>query len=458
MDWFADAAGNVRAGASYNDEARRFSLIYRGEGEDSFRTVDRADLRKQESLTSPFLFKPGSHHALAMRDNDKGRTAIYEIDLITQQELRTVYAPPEGSEVDRVYISADGQTLLGASYAGDSTGTTWFDPQLQEIQAALEKSVPDRQVRIVSLSDDRSRMLVLIDRADSPGALYFFDVNGGKLQRIAFINEGLGGRRLNPVKMIRYTARDGLGIEAVLTLPKGREARNLPVVMMPHGGPWAQDTLSYDYWAQFLASRGYVVIQPNFRGSTGYGTDFMRKGEGQMGLAMQDDITDALAWAVKEGIADPKRACIVGASYGGYAAMWGIAKDPELYRCAVSIAGVANLRREVNDFGNSLLGGVYRDQWKRMTPDFAAVSPINAIAKIKAPLLLIHGKKDITVDHGQSSSMFGKMRDAGKSVELVSLPEADHNFLREPDRVTLLTSLEAFLLKHNPPDPAPQGN
>ncbi|MBX9642634.1 MAG: prolyl oligopeptidase family serine peptidase, partial [Novosphingobium sp.] len=322
-------------------------------------------------------------------------------------------------------------------------------------QKAIGQSVPDKRAHIVSMSADRSRMLIVIDRADSPGALYFFDINGSKMQRVAIFNEKLGSKPLNPVKLVRYKARDGLEIEAVLTLPKDRAAKNLPIVMLPHGGPWAQDTLDYDYWAQFIASRGYVVLQPNFRGSTGYGTEFMRKGEGQMGLAMQDDITDGLNWAVKEGLADPKRACIVGASYGGYAAMWGIAKEPDLYRCAVSIAGVSNLRREVNDFGDALLGGKYKDDWKRMSPDFAAISPINAIPRIKAPLLLIHGKKDITVDYVQSESMYGKMRAAGKQVELVPLPLADHHFRREADRVLLLSSIEVFLAKHNPADPLP---
>lgn len=455
LDWFADGAGNVRAGSSYNDDRRQFKLIYRGETGGTFQTVDAADTRKQEVLTAPFLFLPGTDNALAFQDNPQGRSAIYEINLKTQQDLRTVYTAPEGSEVESAVVSHDGKTLLGVSYSGKQSGMTWFDPDLSAVQAAIDKSVPGRSARIVSISADKSRMLLIIDRPDSPGALYYFDINGEKLQRIAFFNEALGSKPLNPVRMIQYTARDGLQIEAVLTLPRDRPAKKIPVIMLPHGGPWAQDTLTYDYWAQFLASRGYAVIQPNFRGSTGYGSAFVRKGEGQMGLAMQDDITDALAWAVKEGIADPKRACIVGASYGGYAAMWGIAKDPELYRCAVSIAGVANLRREVNDFGNYYMGGKYRDDWKRMTPDFAAVSPFNAVDRIKAPLLLIHGKKDITVDHGQSNAMFGKMRGAGKQVELVTLPEADHGFSREADRVTLLTALEAFLFKHNPPDPRP---
>ena len=453
MDWSADSNGLIRTGVSYNDSNRRFKLLYRGADGGNFKTIDTADTKKEEALLSPFLFMPGTTHALAMHDNQKNRSAIYEVDLLTQNDVRTVYTAPEGSEVDDIYLSADGSTLLGASYAGENTGIAWFDPALSEIQSAIDKSVPNRRARIVSMSADRSRLLVVIDRPDSPGALYYFDTHGAKMQRIAFFSAAFASKPLNPVKLIHYTARDGLKIEAVLTLPRDRPATRLPVIMLPHGGPWAQDSLGYDYWAQFFASRGYAVVQPNFRGSTGYGSAFVRAGQGQMGLAMQDDITDGLNWAVKEGIADPKRACIVGASYGGYAAMWGVAKDPDLYRCAISIAGVANLRREVNDFGDNFMGGKYRDDWKRMTPDFAAVSPLNAIDRIKVPVQLIHGKKDITVDYSQSSAMFGKMKGAGKVVELVPIPEADHHFTREADRLTLLTAMESFLLRYNPPDP-----
>lgn len=167
---------------------------------------------------------------------------------------------------------------------------------------------------------------------------------------------------------------------------------------------------------------------------------------------MQDDISDGVNWAVKQGLVDPKRVCIVGASYGGYAAMWGIAKDPDQYRCAISISGVAALRREVNDFGETLHGNLYKKQWQEMTPDFNAVSPINSIARIKVPLMLIHGKRDVTVDHVQSEKMFNAMQKAGKKVEFVSLPLADHYFTRQEDRVVLLSSIERFLKEHNPPD------
>lgn len=453
MDWFADSAGNVRAGVSFQSNTRRFRMHYRDPDQNFFRQVDSADTRKQEQLIQPFLFVPGTTRALAIQADEKDRAVVVEIDMPTQQTVRTVYAAPDDGQVENVMLSADGANLLGARITGPVNRTVWFDPVLAETQAAIDKAVPGRRARIVSMNAARSRLLVHIDRPNSPGTLYYYDLNVGKLQMIALINERLGSRALAPTKMVQYKARDGLQIEAVLTLPPGRTAKNLPIVVMPHGGPWAHDTLDYDYWAQFIASRGYAVIQPNFRGSTGYGAAFLRAGEGQMGFAMQDDVSDALAWAAKEGIADPKRSCIVGASYGGYAAMWGIAKDPDLYRCAVSVAGVSNLRREVNDFRSALLSAKYRDDWQRMTPDFAAVSPINAVGRIKAPLLLIHGKRDITVDSVQSISMAAKMRGAGKSAELLILPEADHYFTREADRVELLTAIEVFLRKHNPPDP-----
>lgn len=455
MDWYADAAGQVRAGIWYEDRGRKFRLLYRGPGEGSLRTVDRADTKQEQSLLAPFMFLPGTNNALAVRDDETGLSTIYEVDMTTRQNVRTVFSAPNGGEVSSAIVSADGMTLLGADYTGKSDGRVWLDPALAELQGLIDKALATsgRRARVVSMSDDRTRLLVRVDRPDSPGALYYFNTAGGNMQRIGFFNTALGTKPLGPVRMIKYKARDGLEIEAVLTLPRDRPAKALPVVVMPHGGPWAHDTLDYDYWAQFVASRGYAVIQPNFRGSTGYGTTFLNAGQGQMGFAMQDDLSDALAWAAKDGIADPARACIVGASYGGYAAMWGIAKDPDQYRCAISIAGVANMRSEVNDFGGSLMGGKYKDDWQRMTPDFAAVSPINAIARIKAPLLLIHGKKDITVDWVQSSSMASKMRGAGKAVEFITLPEADHHFTREEDRLTLLTAMESFLAKHNPADP-----
>ncbi|MDE2251646.1 MAG: S9 family peptidase [Gammaproteobacteria bacterium] len=450
VDWGADADGSVRIGIGYDDFHETSRLVYRPAGSrDSFRTVDRADARKREGLRVPFIYLPDGH-GLVVHDDERGMSAIYEVDLLTQAEVRTVYVAPSG-EVDDVVVGADGATLLGVSNTSLHAGTHWFDPELLALQAAFDKAVPGASADIVSLSRDRKTMLVLISAADMPGAIYYYSVSNGMLHRLAAINDRIGPtNHLAPVRVVSYQARDGLEIEAVLTLPPGRDPHRLPFIVLPHGGPWAQDTLRYDYLVQFLANRGYAVLQPNYRGSTGYGTAFLRKGEGQLGLAMQDDITDGVRWAVGRQIADAGRVCIVGGSYGGYAAMWGIARDPAQYRCAISIAGVSSLRREVNDFANFASGHKFTDDWKRMTPDFDAVSPIKAVERIRTPLLLIHGKKDITVAHAQSAKMYERMKGAGKTVEFVSLPLADHHFQRQEDRIAMLAAMESFLARYNP--------
>ncbi|MGQ2930060.1 MAG: alpha/beta hydrolase family protein [Sphingopyxis sp.] len=451
LEWGADHLGRVRYGIGYRDQTTKSTLLYRGDGKSLFRTIDSASLRDEERLSVPFVFVPGTDNGLVYADAPDGRTVIAETDLATGKQLRIAHQV-DGADIEGAIRSPDGSRLIGFYTSDDAKPIQWIDPVMAAHQKELDAASPQSKVRIESYSRDLTKLLVRISTPDNPGLFYYFDSAAGDLSKLASVNEAIGGRRLSRSKLVQYKARDGLEIEGVLTMPRGRAKENLPFIVMPHGGPWSHDTLSYDYWAQFLAERGYAVLQPNFRGSTGYGETFLKAGQGQLGFAMQDDVTDGVRWAVAEGIADPKRVCIVGASYGGYAAMWGIAKDPDQYRCAVSINGVSNLRREVNVFGGKVRSRLYRDQWQKMTPDFAAVSPINAIDRIKTPLLLVHGKKDVTVDHVQSAKMYSAMSKAGKSVEFVSIPLADHYFTREADRTTLLTSIEAFLDKHNPPD------
>jgi dipeptidyl aminopeptidase/acylaminoacyl peptidase len=451
LDWGADHLGRVRYGIGYRDSTTKSTLLYRGDGKSVFRTIDSASLRDEEDLSIPSVFVPGTDNGLVYADAPDGRTVIAENDLSTGKQLRIAYEV-EAADIEGAIRSPDGSRLIGFYTSDDAKPIQWIDPAMVAHQKELDAASPQSKVRIESYSRDLSKLLVRISTPDNPGLFYYYDAATGDLSKLASVNEAIGGKRLSRSRLVQYKARDGLEIEGVLTMPRGRAKENLPLIVMPHGGPWGHDTLSYDYWAQFLAERGYAVLQPNFRGSTGYGEKFLKAGQGQLGFAMQDDVTDGVRWAVAEKIADPKRVCIVGASYGGYAAMWGIAKDPDQYRCAVSINGVSNLRREVNDFGGKVHSRLYRDQWQKMTPDFAAVSPINAIDRIKTPLLLIHGKKDVTVDHVQSAKMYSAMTKAGKSVEFVSIPLADHYFTREADRTTLLTSIEAFLAKHNPPD------
>jgi dipeptidyl aminopeptidase/acylaminoacyl peptidase len=449
--WSADRAGNVRAGIAYDGMRLTSRLLYRSEANRDFSVVERAKLMAEENLRVPFMYIPGTDNGYVIHDSEKGFSGIYEINLLTGAAVQTIYEP-QNSDVERVITSSDGTKLLGVTTSTSNGVVIWFTPEMKAMQAKLDESIKGAKALLYSLNGDHSKMILKMASPDIPGDLFYFNHKESTIDKISSINPVLGSKRLSPVKMIQYKARDGLGIEGVLTLPKGVTPKNLPFIVMPHGGPWGQDTLRYDYWAQFVASRGYAVLQPNFRGSTGYGTEFVNKGKGQMGFAMQDDVTDGVKWAVEQGIADPKRVCIVGASYGGYAAMWGIVKDPDLYRCAISISGVSLLRKEVNNFGTVGLGKLYTRQWKELTPDFNAVSPARFTDKIKAPLLLIHGKKDVTVDHVQSEKMNSAMKKSGKSVEFVSIPLADHYFTREEDRITLLTKMEAFLAKHNPAD------
>lgn len=454
LDWIADSAGVVRAAVATDRTRGVRSLIYRPTGSSGFQRKARAD---HDELEIPVLIRASEGatkgRTLVIRPAASGRDALMETDPENGEVLQTLFEAPEGSSIDGVRYDDAGNEVIGVYLGGNRVEPLhWLDAELNELQRAFEKSLSGRRARITTLSADRQKMLVRVDKPNEAGRLYFFDRADGSLRLFANLNAETNGAVAGAMKTVRYKARDGLEMEAIVTTPPARVAQNLPVVVMPHGGPWAHDTMDWDYWAQFVASRGYLVIQPNFRGSTGYGEEFLRKGEGQLGLAMQDDVNDALEWAVAQGLADRTRACIVGASYGGYAAMWGASRDPTMWRCAVSIAGVANLRREVNDFGSYFNGKRYREQWEKMTPDFAAVSPVNFVDRISAPVLLIHGKKDLTVDHVQSQSMYSRMKSAGKGVELVSLPQADHYFRRSEDRVALLTAIESFLAKHNPAD------
>lgn len=453
FSWYADASGAVRMGVGYDDARRTSRLLYRDGAGDSFRTIDRADRRKDESLVVPLLFTADPGKAIASDDRD-GTSALYELDLATLQLGKKIFDVP-GFDLGAIEEDSAGTGLAGVYYTADAPSVRWFDPTLATIQADIDKAVGDRRARIISTSRDRSRMIVHVGRADQPGAYYYYDTAVGVMSLLSKVSNSFGvGTRLSPVKTVHYKARDGLDIAAVLTLPAGREAKSLPLILMPHGGPFARDAEEWDWWVQFLANRGYAVLQPNYRGSSGYGTAFAEKGEGQWGLAMQDDLNDAVDWAVKEGIADAKRVCIVGASYGGYAAMRAAERDGAKFRCAVSYAGVSDLAAMMRYDGRFLNHGTRKDWMKQQAPDFAAVSPINHAAQFSTPILLMHGKKDRRVQVGQSREMAEKLKAAGKQegrdYVYVEQPLADHFFSRQADRLDFLQRLEAFLKEHNP--------
>ena len=447
FSWYADPAGAVRMGIAHGEDGRSTRVYHRSAAGARLKTIGRARTR-DERVMIPSVFLPDPGKALIIDDDEHGYSALYNLDL-TGMTRGSQIATSKGYDIAGVVTDPSGARLLGVEVNEDRPETRWLDPDMQALAAEANAMVQGGRAHIASVSRDRQKAIVLVGSADAPGAYMLYDRAAAAMDPIAYRNEVFKLARLHPVSTIRYKARDGLEIAAVLTLPKGSKT-NLPVIVMPHGGPFARDTEEWDWWTQFLADRGYAVVQPNYRGSSGYGTHFTAKGAGQWGLAMQDDLNDALKHLSERGIADPKRACIVGASYGGYAAMRAAERDPGVFRCAVSFAGVADLKAMLRYDSRFLYSGVRGDWMREQAPNLAAVSPMNAIQRFSTPLLIVHGAKDRVVPVKQSRGLANKLKAAGKSVTYIEQPDADHYFSRAEDRLQFLKALEAFLEAHNP--------
>lgn len=447
FDWYADGDGVLRMGIGVSEDGRSRRLLYRPDAATPFRVVDRAR-RNESRLTVPAMFLRDKTRALMIEDDEGGYSALYELDLATLERGKQLFAS-KGYDIAGLVRGGDGFSYLGVRVEEDRPETRWIDPDMVAMQAAVSGLVKGARVEIASINKDRSRAILAVGGADAPGAYFLYVRSDNGLSMIAHNNDTLGMRRLHPVRTIRYKARDGLEIAAVLTLPRGKKEK-LPLIVMPHGGPFARDSETWDWWTQFLADRGYAVIQPNYRGSSGYGTPFTQRGQGQWGLAMQDDLNDSVKALADLGIADATRVCMVGASYGGYAAMRAAQRDGAKYRCAVSYAGVSDLSRMVAQQRNFLYSGSRVDWLREQAPDLKSVSPVNYPEQVSIPLLLVHGEKDRVVPIVQSRALAQKLKSAGKDVSYIIQKEGDHHFSRSEDRLEFLKALEAFLAKHNP--------
>lgn len=347
--------------------------------------------------------------------------------------------------------------LIGYGLGGDLPAYKFFDPAKAKAVAATQKAFPGHAVHLMDWDDAFDRLLVMTEGDGDPETWYLVDLKAHKADQIG-LSYPMNSEDVASTRMIQYKAADGTAIAGVLTLPPGRAAKGQPVVVLPHGGPTARDYPGFDWWAQAFASRGYAVFQPNFRGSSGYGAAFERAGHGQWGRAMQTDISDGLAQLVKDGLVDPKRACIMGASYGGYAALAGVTLQHGLYRCAVSVAGIGDVAKMVQtDIAASGDNAMMRRSLKDEVGsggDLSQISPIRFAAMADAPILLIHGRDDTVVEFGQSASMAAALTRAGKPVEFVTLPQTDHWLTKGETRLAMLNAAVAFVEKHNPPDAA----
>jgi dipeptidyl aminopeptidase/acylaminoacyl peptidase len=380
-----------------------------------------------------------------------GTMALMRLDPATGKES-VLFSDPK---YDVAYAIEDPRTrrVIGAAYAADKLEYRYFDPAMQNLQAGLEAAFPGQAVHAVSWDTAKDRLVVEVDGPRKPLSYFYLDRTTHQATRIAPAYPDLHEADLGEMKPYPYKARDGFEIPAYLTLPPGKAAKNLPAVVFPHGGPTARDQIDFDWMASFLANRGYAVLQPNYRGSSGYGAKFEEAGYGQWGLKMQDDLSDGVSKLVADGIADPKRICIVGASYGGYAALQGAASTPDLYACAVSFAGVSDLRKFLASRGDDYGWRSWViSAWTRYIGDRSddadkldAASPALHADHIKCPVLLMHGANDTTVRIDQSQTMRDALLAKGKTVRFVSFDTDNHYMELADTRIRFLRETEAFL-------------
>lgn len=381
---------------------------------------------------------------LLLMDAETGQTEMVEAD-------------PEG-EVDFGGAAFDDATeeLMATVYVGDRVRIYPKTEKAEAALATLREQLPDGELNVSSQTSDSRLWVVSVSRDVDPGSVYLFDQEAGTTEKLYSSRPELPSEHLAEMRPVRYKARDGREIPAYLTLPPGKGETNLPVVINPHGGPWARDTWGYDSYAQFLANRGYAVLQPNFRGSTGYGKEYLNAGNKEWGTGyMQHDITDGVQYLIDEGIADPDRVCIMGGSYGGYATLAGLAFTPDVYACGVSNVGPSNLITLLNTIPP------YWEPLRKLfdvrlgNPDdpedrerLIAQSPLNSAEQIKAPLMVIQGANDPRVKKAESDQIVEAMHRLGREVRYLVTPDEGHGSRAEKNRLALNVAWEKFLADH----------
>lgn len=446
-DWLVDPAGNVAA------------TMYFTETTDNWRLLDArgrqiAAGNAPKGGASLVAFGVSGDTVIYAISPEHGAPHYYEVPL-AGGEAKELW-PDE--EVDAVYVDPNTVRLVGHLPVGHGSAAdpVFLDADIHARVAKVVESFRPLGGLVQGWSPDFRYISLSTDGSGDSGTWYLIDTVRGQANVVGKARPQIGPHQVGPVSTIHYKAQDGLEIEAVLTLPPGREAKGLPFVMLPHGGPRAHDGEGFDWWAQAFASRGYAVLQPNFRGSTEHGDDFMHAGDGQWGKKMQTDLSDGMAHLAEQGIIDPKRACIVGASYGGYAALAGVTLQQDLYRCAVSVAGVSDLEAFFNrEYRESGQWRELRDEWLEMMgprDQLATISPNRFGTKADAPVMLIHGRDDTVVPFDQSVRMADALKDAGKPYQFVELAGEDHWLSRSETRNQMLQSAIAFVQKHNPAD------
>jgi dipeptidyl aminopeptidase/acylaminoacyl peptidase len=451
--WMTDHAGRLRIAIKTLDGVNH-SLLYRPDEEAPFRTVLTTNFK--ESLDPLFFDFDDGPVVYAATNIGRDRSEIVRFDLERGEEGGSpVFAHPE-VDVGSLIYSRKRKLVTGAVYTTWKREIHFFDETRRALQQRLERELPGYEVVVTSTNKAEDKYLARTFSDRSLGAYYFYDTATDRLEKIVEVSPWLDEADMAPMQPISYPSRDGLTIHGYLTLPKGRPAQGLPVVLNPHGGPWVRDSWGYNPEVQLLASHGYAVLQINYRGSTGYGRDFWQKGFKQWGRAMQDDLTDGLQWLVAEGTADPRRIAIYGASYGGYATLAGITFTPELYACAVDYVGVSNLftfMQTIPPYWKPYLEMLYEmvGHPEQDAELMRAASPVFHIERIQAPLFVVQGANDPRVNIDESDQIVRSLRARGIDVPYMVKYNEGHGFANEENRFEFYQAMLGFLHKHMPP-------
>ncbi|MGH8005253.1 MAG: alpha/beta hydrolase family protein, partial [Limisphaerales bacterium] len=445
--WVTDHAGRLRLATT--TDGVNTGLLYRPSEKDTFRAVLTTNFKE---TFAPLFFTFDNQNLYAASNLGRDKVAIVKYDIANGRELEVLYEHPQ-VDVEGMEYSKKRGVLTLISCVKERRERKFLDKETQELYEKLEKKLPKYDVNVVSRDRNEVVFVVRAKSDRTPGGYYLYERKGEKLAKLADLNPRLKEEELAEMKPVTYQSRDGLTIHGYLTLPKGKEAKNLPLVVHPHGGPWERTVWGFNPEVQFLANRGYAVFQMNFRGSTGYGRKFWEISFKQWGRSMQDDVSDGVLWLIKQGIADSKRVAIYGSSYGGYSTLAGLAFSPELYACGVDYVGISNLFTILKtippywkpylEMLHEMLGHPEKD-----SALMAAASPVFHADNIQAPLLVAQGARDPRVNINESNQIVAALKSRGIDVTYLVKENEGHGFENEENRFDFYEAMEKFLAEH----------
>jgi len=442
--WYSDAAGKLRMAIA--SDGVNETLLYRDKENQNFRAVLTNNFK---TSISPIAFSVDNNCIYALSNKNRDKMALVELDCVSGNEHRVIYSNPQVDVSEAIY-SVNKEKLIYAGFETWKKERYYLDDSFKATFKKLEKLLPNTEIVLASSDSLEKKFIVRTYTDRNPGSFYMYTIEDNKLVKLSDVNSSLKVENMAEMKPISYKTRDGLKVNGYLTLPKGMPSENLPVVVMPHGGPDSRNSWGYNPEVQFLASRGYAVFQVNFRGSKGYGKDFWIAGFKQWGGKMQDDITDGVHWLISQKIADSSRIAIYGFSFGGFSALHGLMSIPQLYKCGASYSGFTNLFTYFKDIPPYLRPNLQMYYETIGNPEtdadfFRAISPIFHTDKIKVPVLIAQGARDPRVNMNETNQFVKELKKKKVPVTYIFKEEEGHVFRNNENRLEFYKKLEIFL-------------